>query len=382
MTLYRCAACGSPNVVTDTQREGYNYVKGAIGTVVLGVGGAVAGIDGKEKQVFKCPDCGLTLSYSMHIELKTLIDIGVDSLNARENLVMDGMLVPWDALTKNYKNIEKGMADRELQEQQVKEEKKKEESKRNIDNLVETVKTAFQSPVNTSNQEAWEYINKQKAEAREIALKQAEQENEIILLRIAEEINQQNSKEVEEHTKTINELNAKKEELIQKRNGLGFFNFKEKKEIDTQLLSIEQQLQKENELLIKCNNKTAIKAEISEAQEEQMDSFHEIIDDIKAAYYIPESPMVKAERKKQIQNAMINEPQGGPSQKTIENCIAFIFDYAEALSKEELAEVIHRCFDFEISVPRASSYARQFSEKSELIKYEYGDNGVRIVKNN
>ena len=45
VALYRCAACGSPNVVTDIQKEGYDYVKGAIGTVVLGAGGAVAGLD-------------------------------------------------------------------------------------------------------------------------------------------------------------------------------------------------------------------------------------------------------------------------------------------------------------------------------------------------
>ena len=80
MALYRCSACGSPNVVIDTQKEGYDYVKGAIGTVLLGVGGAVAGIDGKTKQVFKCPDCGLTLNESMAFEIKTLIDIGVSCL--------------------------------------------------------------------------------------------------------------------------------------------------------------------------------------------------------------------------------------------------------------------------------------------------------------
>ena len=45
MGIYRCAACGSPNVMTDTQANGvnYNYLKGAVGTVLLGVGGAAAG---------------------------------------------------------------------------------------------------------------------------------------------------------------------------------------------------------------------------------------------------------------------------------------------------------------------------------------------------
>ena len=32
MGIYRCAACGSPNVMTDTQANGvnYNYLKGGI----------------------------------------------------------------------------------------------------------------------------------------------------------------------------------------------------------------------------------------------------------------------------------------------------------------------------------------------------------------
>lgn len=46
MALYRCAACGSPNVMTDTQIGGlkYDYLKGAVGTAILGAGGAAAGI--------------------------------------------------------------------------------------------------------------------------------------------------------------------------------------------------------------------------------------------------------------------------------------------------------------------------------------------------
>lgn len=114
MALYRCAACGSPNVVTDTQKEGYDYVKGAIGTVVLGVGGAAAGINGKSKQVFKCAACGLTLSYAMPQSLKSAIDIGVESADAREHLTVDGIPVFWDYLTGKYPNIEHGAADVEV----------------------------------------------------------------------------------------------------------------------------------------------------------------------------------------------------------------------------------------------------------------------------
>ena len=70
MCTYRCAACGSPHVVCEQQKEGYNYVKGAIGTAVLGVGGAVAGVNGKSKQVYKCADCGLTLDHPMESSIK------------------------------------------------------------------------------------------------------------------------------------------------------------------------------------------------------------------------------------------------------------------------------------------------------------------------
>jgi DNA-directed RNA polymerase subunit RPC12/RpoP len=106
MSLYRCAACGSPNVVTDTEKEGYSYAKGAVGTVLLGVGGAAAGINGKTKTVYKCPDCGTTLSYSMPFEIKTLIDMGVMSEKMRDNLQLNGAKIDWITLTSRYKNIE------------------------------------------------------------------------------------------------------------------------------------------------------------------------------------------------------------------------------------------------------------------------------------
>jgi DNA-directed RNA polymerase subunit RPC12/RpoP len=113
MALYRCAACGSPNVVMDTQAGGieYNYLKGAVGTVVLGAGGAAAGIGSKEQKVFKCPDCGLTLSYPMEQESKLIIDLGVADANARDNLKLMGISVPWSYFTSKYKNIEEGTAD-------------------------------------------------------------------------------------------------------------------------------------------------------------------------------------------------------------------------------------------------------------------------------
>ncbi|GEM_PF-3676462 len=119
MALYRCAACGSPNVVTDMENGGvnYNYVKGAVGTVLLGAGGAMSGIQSKKEQVFKCPDCGLTLKEPMDFEIKTLIDIGVMSAEARKKLKLNGVAIDWEFLTRKYKNIEKGIADEVLQMQ-------------------------------------------------------------------------------------------------------------------------------------------------------------------------------------------------------------------------------------------------------------------------
>lgn len=115
MALYRCAACGSPNVVTDTQTGGvtYNYKKGIVGTVVLGVGGAAAGIESKTQQVYKCQDCGMTLSYSMPENLKNAIDRGLISEDARSFLYAEGFgQLSWSVLRKQYKNIEEGFADR------------------------------------------------------------------------------------------------------------------------------------------------------------------------------------------------------------------------------------------------------------------------------
>lgn len=117
MALYRCAACGSANVVTDQENDGikYDYVKGAIGTVVLGVGGAVAGISNKSKLIFKCRDCGVSLSYSLGEPYKTLIDTGVSSMEGRQTLNINGFPMSWDTIKGKFPNIESGPADSEIE---------------------------------------------------------------------------------------------------------------------------------------------------------------------------------------------------------------------------------------------------------------------------
>ena len=99
MSLYRCAACGSPNVVRDTVGGGFDYKKAAVGTIVFGAVGAVAGMDGKQTTVFKCPACGQTLTYDMNFETKYQIDQCVMSAEARKQY-------PWERLKQRYPNIE------------------------------------------------------------------------------------------------------------------------------------------------------------------------------------------------------------------------------------------------------------------------------------
>lgn len=129
MGLYRCAACGSPNVMIDTQAGGikYNYLKGAVGTVLLGVGGAAAGIGSQQQTVYKCPDCGMVLTYPMSEALADLIDIGVMYPKARSQLKLMNVDVPWEFIEKKYKNIDpEGQEKRRIEQ----EEKAKREQQR------------------------------------------------------------------------------------------------------------------------------------------------------------------------------------------------------------------------------------------------------------
>ena len=126
MSLFRCAACGSQKVSVDTQAAGikYDFVKGAVGTVLLGAGGAVAGVTNKEQRVYKCSDCGMTLTYPMPDEIKRMIDEGITFSERRNNLLIDGIPISWAELKKLYKNIELGYADEELEEKVIAAQKK------------------------------------------------------------------------------------------------------------------------------------------------------------------------------------------------------------------------------------------------------------------
>lgn len=75
MSLYRCAVCGSPNVVKIEKNDGFSYSKALAGTAVFGTVGAVAGINGKKSYAYSCPDCGRTMPQPMDSVTKEKIDL-------------------------------------------------------------------------------------------------------------------------------------------------------------------------------------------------------------------------------------------------------------------------------------------------------------------
>lgn len=94
----RCAACGSPRVMMDEKSEGYSLAKGILGTALIGNVGVVAGINGKKKKYYHCPDCGTTLSYPMESTVLKIINDCIS--NPTDNV---DSLRRWK---KTYPNIE------------------------------------------------------------------------------------------------------------------------------------------------------------------------------------------------------------------------------------------------------------------------------------
>ena len=153
MALHRCAACGSAKVITDTQNGGvsYNYKKGVAGTVVFGVGGAVAGIENKNQHVFICQDCGITLTYEMPGEIRAAIDLCLDSEEARYRCLSKTGL-DWNFLKKKYKNIEDGSVDRD---RAYRKKQREEEFKSRV--TATATKEEFDEAVNFLSDFCWKY---------------------------------------------------------------------------------------------------------------------------------------------------------------------------------------------------------------------------------
>ena len=264
MSLYRCAACGSKNVVTDTESSGvkYNYAKGAIGTVVLGNGGAVAGIETQTKQVYKCAACGLSLSYAMPEELKRIIDIGVEDAEARKQLKYNGAPVFWDFITAKFPNVESGAADVAIAKQQQEFATKEAFYFDLFKKMISYVGTSVKFDISSWDkdaQKAWEEQygaawRMREEEIRELIGKNAR----------AKEILEEETEE--KITAAQNEMDKQKQILTSMEmelSSLGFFKMKEKKALSAKIeeqkriiadiskpSDIQRQAKKENEKVL------------------------------------------------------------------------------------------------------------------------------------
>ena len=61
--MMKCSKCNSTNIeIVNNDKQNYSFTKGAIGTVLLGPIGAVAGVNKKNQLLIVCKDCG-TVQY-------------------------------------------------------------------------------------------------------------------------------------------------------------------------------------------------------------------------------------------------------------------------------------------------------------------------------
>lgn len=302
MALHRCAACGSPNVATDTQAGGisYNYKKGVVGTVVLGAGGAVAGIENKTQTVYKCADCGMVLSYPMDAETKNVIDLGVRHAEARENLKLYGISVSWDFLKNKYKNIEEGFADEMIR---MRNESEAQLRKMTTDfiagqvleklNAIQADLIAYEKGIDNYDelQQAWEQASKSVLLNREKALDEAVAS---LNADIKQQLEQAKSTAMASNRKLEakeQSLTAEKEMLTVKLSSLGLFKFAEKKATQNRIEEIEKELaglSKKN-----ADLKSDLQKEVQKLKDTLASRKEQLPDEIEKKYPLGESPMQK-----------------------------------------------------------------------------------------
>lgn len=305
MALHRCAACGSPNVATDTQAGGisYNYKKGVVGTVVLGAGGAVAGIENKTQTVYKCADCGMVLSYPMDAETKNVIDLGVRHAEARENLKLYGISVSWDFLKNKYKNIEEGFADEMIR---MRNESEAQLRKMTTDfiagqvleklNAIQADLIAYEKGIDNYDelQQAWEQASKSVLLNREEALAEAVAS---LNADIKQQLEQVKTAAMDSNRKLAakeQSLTAEKEMLTIKLSSLGLFKFSEKKATQSRIEEIEKELA---ELRKKVSDlKSDLQKEIQELKDSLTSRKEQLSGKIEKKYPLGESPMQKKAR--------------------------------------------------------------------------------------
>ena len=306
MALYRCAACGSPNVVTDQENDGvkFDYVKGAIGTVVLGAGGAVAGISSKNKLVYKCRDCGVSLGYPLGEPYKSLIDTGVASIAGRQTLNINGFPMSWDTIKRKYPNIENGAADAEIQARAANQKQNKASAVEYLmtlwkqDNAEDQVFLKKSEAELDAAQREWEN-GKKDLEARKKEHLQnaiAEKENRLQLL-----IAKMNT-ELAEYQAKIDTIEAEIKQHHAQLAALGFFKFSEKANYKKQ---ISEKTASAEVLKSGMANKSAEYTQrIEEKQQEINATQRNLVDKLNVIYSPTESPKDRFARLTKEQTAL------------------------------------------------------------------------------
>lgn len=294
MVKYRCAACGSPKVMVDVEADGisYDYKKGFVGTVVFGTGGAVAGIESNRHQVYKCPECGVSLSYPMQEPYKSVIDIGVDNLGARDSLQIYGLRVRWERLKQQYPNIEDGYAEKEIAWRAANE-------KATLEALADAWNDdVIHAKMSVSELEIEESIWMQKNakvktwrdEAITTALeaKNKECEREIVKRK------QEHESEIDNLNRKSKQLHRKIEELTGKIQTLNVFQFSTKKKLNEEIENIRVEIQSIHESIRKkveqrdtCD--AAIRKEYEKIKKQK-------VADVTRKYSISESPKTRVAR--------------------------------------------------------------------------------------
>lgn len=365
MALYRCAACGSPNVVTDQENDGvkFDYVKGAIGTVVLGAGGAVAGISSKSKLVFKCRDCGVSLSYPLGEPYKSLIDTGVASIAGRQTLNINGFPMSWDTIKSKYPNIENGAADAEIQARVANQKQNKASAVEYLmalwqqDNAKDQVFLQKGEAELDAAQKEWENSKKdleaRKKEHLQNAL--AEKENQLQLL-IAKK-----STELSEYQAKIDTIEAEIKQLQEQLATLGFFKFSEKasykKQIDERTASVEA-------LKIGMANKAAEYTQrIEKKQREISTTQQDLVNKLNVIYAPAESPKDRFARltKEQAELKRGKFPINSPDVYILKYYLQLLSYYGKAC-EEELKDIFDAFFSEMTKLPSVYVTLRSISK--------------------
>ncbi|MGN8921152.1 hypothetical protein ACTNB0_08695 [Lachnospiraceae bacterium HCP28S3_F9] len=94
----RCAICGSKRVTLETRKEGYDLKKGVVGTALIGIPGALAGMNGKDSLYYHCADCGHVMNKPMLSVESDWIDMLLESPDSWKEQLKEKKA--------KYKNIE------------------------------------------------------------------------------------------------------------------------------------------------------------------------------------------------------------------------------------------------------------------------------------